>query len=248
VECVIRIIKGPDEGQRFECSGNEAVVGRSPRSQVRLGSPTASYEHAVITRNGDDYYIENLSAAGTYVNEERITGKVRLRSRDQLRFGTDTVARVESVPAGGGGSARRRWLLVALLVMILAGGAVLLLDPFAAPQQRLNIRGAYPKLESWTQEEVRAKSLPREAHALLVEAWRLEMSGDKTSASKNWVKLSVLLDGVEQRTGYQQLAQKDPTALERLASPRPGGGDAEFTGDEMGAALVQFVSRMARTR
>jgi pSer/pThr/pTyr-binding forkhead associated (FHA) protein len=246
---VIRIIKGPEEGQRFECSGAESVVGRSPRSQVRLASSTASYEHAVITRNGEDFYIENLSAAGTYVNEERISGKVRLRSRDQLRFGAETIARVESVPSGGTAGGRRRWLLIAFVTMLVIAVGLMLFDPFSTPPQHINMRAAYAKLEGFSHEEVQSRMLPTEAEVLLREAWRLEMSGDKSRANTLWLRLSVLLDGVEQRTGYQSAAQRDPHALERLASPPAKGAPAGEPGnDEMGAALVQFVSRMARAR
>jgi pSer/pThr/pTyr-binding forkhead associated (FHA) protein len=246
---VIRIIKGPEEGQRFECSGAESVVGRSPRSQVRLASPTASYEHAVITRNGEDFFIENLSAAGTYVNEERISGKVRLRSRDQLRFGAETVARVESVPTSGTASGRRRGLLIAFVLMLVVVVILMLFDPFSTPPQRLNYRAAYAKLETWTHEEVQSRVLPIEAEALLREAWRLEMSGDKSRANTLWVKLNVLLDGIEERTGFQSAAQRDPLALQHLANPpHTEPAPPAPTEEEMGAALVQFVSRMARSR
>jgi pSer/pThr/pTyr-binding forkhead associated (FHA) protein len=243
------MIKGPEQGQRFECSGTEAVVGRSPRSQVRLASPTASYEHAIITRNGDDFYIENLSATGTYINEERISGKVRLKANDQLRFGPGTIARVESVPSSGGAGSRRRWLVIAFVTMLVVALGLMVFDPFSTPAQRLDLRAAYSNLDGWTQGEIKARVLPQEANDLLREAWRLEMSGDKSRANKLWIKLSVLLDGVEQRTGYQAASGKFPNALSHLVASDHKDGASDAIGDEeMGAALVQFVSRMARTR
>ena len=103
------MISGLDAGQEFRCSALETAIGRSARCAVRLTSPSVSFEHAVILRSGDDFFLENLSANGTFLNNQRLTAKTRLRAKDQIRIGDDTVARVESVPsaAGGGGQAGR---------------------------------------------------------------------------------------------------------------------------------------------
>jgi hypothetical protein len=246
VDCVIKIIRGPDEGQQFQCSGTEAVVGRSPRSQVRLTSPAASYEHAIISRNGDEFFIENLSAAGTFVNDERITGKVRLRARDQLRFGPETVARVEAVPTSGSSPGRRRALLFLFIAVMAALLILVVADPFSASTPQTSSRASFAKLDAWTQSEVEQQQLPLEAQQLLREAWRLETSGDRTASVKVWRRLAVLLASQQNFQNLDETSRKYATALQRLESkqvPPPKLAD-----DEMAAALVQFVARMSRAK
>jgi hypothetical protein len=243
MDCVIKIVSGPETGREFRCSTAEAIVGRSPRSLVRLSSTSVSYEHAVITRKGDVFFLENLSANGTYLNNERITGKARLRAKDQFRMGNETMARVESVPASGGSGSSTAILWSVLGVMLLAMVVLVVWDPFSGTSQQ-NMRGAYGRLQEWTRQQAADGKLPRETPALFQEAWRLEMAGDRTNAAKAWVRLRVLLASTDNVNGYQSAAQADRRALSRLVSPEP---KASAPGDsELGAALVQFVGQMER--
>src|SRR5689334_4238778 len=109
--CTIKILSGPEGNQEFSLNGGESFLGRSQRCTVKLTSPSISYEHAVITREADDYFIENLSAHGTFVNGDRITTKTRIRLRDQIRLGSEVSARITSLPAAAGGGPARRWLV-----------------------------------------------------------------------------------------------------------------------------------------
>jgi hypothetical protein len=240
MECVIRIVAGPEAGQEFRCAGAEAVVGRSPRSAVRLTSPSVSYEHAVVLRGvGGEYYLENLSANGTYLNNERLAGRARLKTKDQFRVGDETVARVESLPAAaGGGGGSRRLLLGLLVALLVVGLAVVIIDPFSGGG-RQNWRLAYGRLDDWARGEVENRRLPADTARLLEEAWRLESAGDREAAAKAWLRLRVLLASSEETRGYQG----QPQALTRLMQEQ---APAAATEDDMAAALVEFVARMAK--
>src|ERR1051325_11585441 len=100
MSCTLKITAGPDTGQLHECTTDQTLLGRSPRCNIRLSSPAISFEHALISRTGDEFFIENLSAAGTFLNNQRLAARPRLRAKDQIRLGPDTILRVESLPAG----------------------------------------------------------------------------------------------------------------------------------------------------
>ena len=242
MDCVIKIVKGPGEGEEFHCATGETVVGRSPRSHVRLASATVSFEHAVIVRLGNDFFVENLSASGTFVNDERISGRVRLRAKDRLRLGQETVVRVEAVPAGGGDAGRRRLLMVAVVVMVVTLIVLVVADPMGKTGGNANWEGVYVQLDGFVHQEVAIGRLPVEAEEHFEKAWRLRDSGDGADASEEWLRLRILLAGDEQKTGYQAAADADRHALADLLHPPKDA--AAPTADQLAAGLVQFVEMM----
>ncbi len=246
MDCLIKIVKGPGEGEEFHCAGGETVVGRSPRSHVRLMSPTVSFEHAVIVRVRDDFFVENLSASGTFVNEERISGRVRLRAKDRLRLGQETVVRVEAVPAGGADMGRRRLLIGMLAVMVLVLIGVVIWDPMGSRSGTFNWGKAYAQLDEFVAQEVAAKQLPAEAQTHLEKAWRLRTAGDSSGAAGEWMRLRILLAGVEDKTGLQAASDANRRALLNLLQPAKNA--PQPTRDDLGAALVQFVDQMVKRK
>lgn len=75
---------------RLRAKSPEALIGkRRGKGKVRIPYSGVEHPHAKVTRIEDDHYvIENLSKeAGTFVNEERIQGTVRLQHNDVIRFG-----------------------------------------------------------------------------------------------------------------------------------------------------------------
>lgn len=217
------------------------VIGRSGRCAVKLSSATVSFEHAVVARgNGDEYFLENLSANGTFLNNERVNGKMRLKLRDQIRMG-DTVARVEQLPAAAGAGSSRRWLLILVVLMLVGMVAVVIWDPMSGGNN-VNWTPVYADLFNFAQGEARGGRLPAEFPGMLQEAWRLEQAGDRPAAVKDWLRLHVMLSDTDGQTGIQELSLKNPSALARLAGRAKSGLDD----DEMRAALLQFVVRMER--
>ncbi len=62
------------------------VLGRSSASDFQLLAPTVSRMHCRITRQGDDFFVQDLeSRNGTYVNNERISLSQPLHDGDELR-------------------------------------------------------------------------------------------------------------------------------------------------------------------
>jgi hypothetical protein len=198
MDCTLKIIAGPETGQEFVCDAPETYLGRSQRCLVRLNSPSVSFEHALITRMGDEFYVENLSANGTVLNNERLLAKTRLRVKDQIRLGGETVVRVESLPlAAAAGSSRR--LLLAVLVGGLLLVAALVLSRESGRTTDMSAR--YRAMQEYVQEQVASGSLPEDVAALMSDAWRLQSSGAAAQANQTWLKLQLRLDGLEATQG-----------------------------------------------
>ena len=68
---------------------DEYSVGRAEDNTVRLTERNISRRHARISRQGDAYLIEDLgSTNGTFINAERVAGKVPLTAGDLIELGT----------------------------------------------------------------------------------------------------------------------------------------------------------------
>ncbi len=242
MDCTLKLIAGPESGQEYICTGAETYIGRSQRCLVRLGSPAISFEHALITRAADDYFVENLSANGTLLNNERLLAKTRLRIRDQIRLSPDAVLRVERLPAAAAAGAKRRWLLLGVVAMLVVALVVVIGDFFTTTDIRDQV-GTYRAFQQFTQYELERNVIPRDIPALLNDAWRLESAGDRGSASKAWMKLHLALDAWDEQQGRIEQWQP-PRLLEQVKS----GKYDTLTDDEMRTAFKQFVIQMERLK
>lgn len=72
--------------------GNQAItIGRSPASTLVIEDPYASTRHATLENINDDWVITDQgSTNGTYVDDERLTGPVRLLPGVTVRIGQTT--------------------------------------------------------------------------------------------------------------------------------------------------------------
>ncbi|HVT80957.1 MAG TPA: FHA domain-containing protein [Phycisphaerae bacterium] len=247
MDCTLQIIAGPENGQVFTCAGPETYIGRSQRCIVRLSSPAASFEHAVIQRTGDEFFIENLSANGTLLNNQRLTARTRLKPRDQVRVGDDTVIRVESLPAvAGGGSASRRLLLVIVLVFMVFGGLGLVIwDPFA-DRTGYDWRYAYSSLDDFVKAEVQAGRMQPDTLTDFRAAWRIENTGNRADARRAWLEVRVAVSDYLARQQAKNVGAEHKAALVRMLthdkkSPPP-------TLEDLQAALDQFVTQMQKRK
>lgn len=78
-------------GQRFTLGEHTVTVGRRPESNIVLGDPKVSRNHAEIRPQGDGYIVVDLgSTNGTTVNGVRI-GERQLRDGDEIRFGSTQI-------------------------------------------------------------------------------------------------------------------------------------------------------------
>jgi len=83
---------GPNPKKEYTLSQPEITIGRSPRNSVVIINPEVSRRHAMLHRDGDNYFIEDCgSTNGTFVSGQRIMGNTILRHGDEIRFG-DSIA------------------------------------------------------------------------------------------------------------------------------------------------------------
>ncbi len=81
------VIRGVDQGTRFEIEGPILRIGRDLSNNIQLHDTEVSRQHAEIHLLDNAFTISDLSSSnGTYVNGQRIKQQ-RLTSGDQLQMG-----------------------------------------------------------------------------------------------------------------------------------------------------------------
>lgn len=81
------VIRGNDQGARFELDDSPIALGRDPQSDLALNDSEVSRQHAVVRREGDGFRVIDLdSSNGTFVNDQRVQ-EHRLRTGDRLQLG-----------------------------------------------------------------------------------------------------------------------------------------------------------------
>ncbi|HEY4330312.1 MAG TPA: FHA domain-containing protein [Phycisphaerae bacterium] len=248
MDCRIKIIAGPENGQEFVCAGPETYIGRSQRCAVRLTGSSVSFEHAVISRAGDDFFAENLSANGTWLNNERLTAKTRLRTRDQIRLGTggtgggETVIRIESLPAAATPSSSRRWILVTFVILLVALLVVVIADPFSSDETK-DWAKAYRTLLAFAQDQAEKRQLPAEIPGMMSEAWRLEAAGDHADAMTQWTRIYVILNDFDKRQNWESSGLTD-----HYWQSLKNGESLPADDDALRTALERFVKIKGRSQ
>lgn len=85
---VLKGLDGGVAGKSFLLDLPDIVVGRSTRATLRLTHRGVSRRHARLVAIEGDYYVEDLaSVRGTFVNEQQISGRTRLKDKTTLRVG-----------------------------------------------------------------------------------------------------------------------------------------------------------------
>jgi sigma-B regulation protein RsbU (phosphoserine phosphatase) len=65
------------------------VIGRGGTADFVVPNPSVSRRHAMVTREGDDWFLEDLgSGNGTFLNDRIISQRSTLANRDQIRLGS----------------------------------------------------------------------------------------------------------------------------------------------------------------
>ena len=84
--CVV-VIYGPELGRRVQLGSAAFRIGRSSQSDLTLDQESVSRQHASITYDGSDHFIQDMkSTNGTFVNDELVEER-RLADGDQIRIG-----------------------------------------------------------------------------------------------------------------------------------------------------------------
>lgn len=72
----------------YDLITNPVSIGRHPSNELVLQGGTMSRFHAVITAEDEVFFIEDQhSTFGTYVNDVKVEGRVRLNNDDRVQFG-----------------------------------------------------------------------------------------------------------------------------------------------------------------
>lgn len=101
----LNITTGKRAGEQFVFL-KSIVVGRGPMADLNLMDPTVSRRHAMLNWLENECVVHDLdSENGTYVNEAPVTGPLRLRGGDLIRWGS-VVAKYEDGGAGERGEAQ----------------------------------------------------------------------------------------------------------------------------------------------
>jgi pSer/pThr/pTyr-binding forkhead associated (FHA) protein len=85
----IEHLSGPEDGKTVSFSKETVTIGRSNDCDICLAhDSTASRRHARLVREGGRLFVEDTgSTHGTYVNGQRIQGRVELQPNCLLRIG-----------------------------------------------------------------------------------------------------------------------------------------------------------------
>lgn len=90
----VLIVYSSVEGQQVERwttlplnNKNEVTIGRALGNDILMDSKVASKNHAKITKVQGEFYIEDLSTNGTYLNGKRVTKKEKLKENDVIVAG-----------------------------------------------------------------------------------------------------------------------------------------------------------------
>jgi pSer/pThr/pTyr-binding forkhead associated (FHA) protein len=98
---LVILTPGTHEDRVLSIALSEFLIGRDSRCHLRPASSTVSELHCALIQRGGEVFLRDLnSATGTFVNDQRIEGAVRLRSYDRVRIGRLQLAvRIESMPS-----------------------------------------------------------------------------------------------------------------------------------------------------
>ncbi len=85
----LRVLNGFDEGTRFVFgNSNEWYMGRSKDCDFIINDPNISRRHAIIRKDWEGYYVEDLgSKNGVLVNDKKVVKRRFLRHRDEILIG-----------------------------------------------------------------------------------------------------------------------------------------------------------------
>jgi adenylate cyclase len=83
------VLQLPGGRFREHTLGRVTRLGRHPEQDVQVLDPLVSKAHAIIEQIADEWYLRDLdSRNGTWVNTERVTGRIRLNDHDRIKLGT----------------------------------------------------------------------------------------------------------------------------------------------------------------
>lgn len=248
MDYVARILEGPDADNVATLSPGRIMIGRSDEAQVKLSDASVSWEHAVVTLEGDRFMLENLSAFGTQINNRKVEAPLAVRPGDEIRVSNQTVLKIEAVSEGESAATSMGMggMLLAgggLLVVLLLVGWYVLGGP--AEDDGIGVaefQAVELYLADWLEQQVADGHAPQLATVRFRDAGRFELMHEYGRAAEAWSQLIIVL--AEQPAPYGDepntwvvLAGKHPTALGMLLKKGTAGADDAVSA----AAVFQFA-------
>ena len=93
--CLLTVLTGPQRGTVIRIEGDEGTIGRSEEADACIPDPGLSRIHARIFRTNDGFFVEDAgSTNGTFVEDVRIEGQVRLEDDARMRLGRRTIIKL----------------------------------------------------------------------------------------------------------------------------------------------------------
>ncbi len=107
--CVLEVVAGSHAGKRFRLNAGRTVIGRHPSCGIVLDAVAVSRQHAAVTVEGDEAWIEDLgSRNGTIMDDRPISGRRPLADADlvvvgdqRLRFSSNAPLTAERMLTSG---------------------------------------------------------------------------------------------------------------------------------------------------
>jgi two-component system, NtrC family, sensor kinase len=86
-KATLLVVRGVDQGSRFEISGSPQSLGRGARNSIRILDTEVSRQHAeIIEEDGAYVLLDKQSSNGTFVNGNQVRRRV-LENGDQIQIG-----------------------------------------------------------------------------------------------------------------------------------------------------------------
>jgi eukaryotic-like serine/threonine-protein kinase len=96
----IIVRQGRNANTEYKIEGEKFTMGRRKASDIPVGDPKSSRNHAEIFKQGDHYYVRDLASRnGTFLNGERLAGDTQLSFGDKVSIG-DTIMEFVGDSAG----------------------------------------------------------------------------------------------------------------------------------------------------
>lgn len=260
MEFLVEIVTGADTGKAMKVGEKPLLIGRADTAAIRLTDETVSWEHATVRVSDGKLIIENLSALGTKLRGQKLSGPTRLAIDDEVELSSQCRLKVSPLEAASGGALSPLSILLIALVVLLGGGAIATFVAItnqgppavaATDEHWANAaRELEQRLETWT----KSRKVPQKMLDVFQDAIRLERAGDTRTAAVRWRALATALltqpmpDAVDGRPTFAENYSGTGNALAVLMGLPGVGSVAEerWSSDRSFAdALVRFVYRRA---
>jgi len=82
------VVKGRPEGMEIPLPMPQFLIGRDPRCNLRPSNESVSKLHCAIIHKKNGVYVRDMkSTNGTFINNDRINGEIKVKDGDLIRVG-----------------------------------------------------------------------------------------------------------------------------------------------------------------